>query len=351
MHPRLHYGTRNSAVEDERVPPVLQDNGTGEVLPVTKIENESKNAVPKPRDPNEEVFTYSSIEEARAHGLSLGSSFKGKTSKMDTNWRYSCKELNCPAKWSIVEKKYTYGSSFFLRINQHHTHLPDVKTDQYGVFGKNTIEDYFSCDFNWCSFKTKTTKGLKDHKESHKAKGPSKTWACRWCDYTTTASQYILTLHVNSVHLNFKPHKCDFCDFAGLSKTAVTYHMERKHKKEGFKPRDPNEEVFTYPSIEEARAHGLSLGSSFMAKTSKMDTNWRYSCKELNCPAKWSIMEKKYTDRSSSFFLRINQHHTHLPDVKTDHNQDGVLGFKHRCDQCDFTAQGRGKVQFLTNNF
>ena len=148
MHPRLHYGTRSSAVEDERVPPVLQDNGTGEVLPVTKIKNESKNAVPKPRDPNEEVFTYSSIEEARAHGLSLGSSFKAKTSKMDTNWRYSCKELNCPAKWSIMEKKYTdRSSSFFLRINQHHTHLPDVKTDhnQDGVLGFKHRCD--QCDF------------------------------------------------------------------------------------------------------------------------------------------------------------------------------------------------------------
>ena len=220
-----------------------QYNGIGETLPVAKIEIGSKNTVPKPRDPNEEVFTYSSIEKARAHGLSLGSGFTTHTSKLDPNWRYSCKERNCPAKWSISEKKYTDGSSsFLLRINQNHLHLPDVKTEDGDVrmqtqkVDVDEVKEYFSCEFDGCSFKAKTIKGLKDHKESHKAKGPSKTLVCRWCNYTTTSGQYHLTLHVNSAHLNFKPFKCDFCAFAGTTKRAVAQHVERRHfSKQGGK--------------------------------------------------------------------------------------------------------------------
>ena len=170
MHARLHYGTGINAVEDERVPPVQQDNGTGKSLPVTKIENESTNTILKPK----------------------------------------------------------------VKIDQDQD--GDVRMNAQ-TFDTEEGKEYFSCDFKGCCFKAKTIKGLKDHKESHKAKGPSKTWACRWCNYTTTASQYLLTLHVNSVHLNFKPYKCDFCDFTGSAKRTITYHVERKHKRKGFKHR------------------------------------------------------------------------------------------------------------------
>ena len=122
--------------------------------------------------------------------------------------------------------------------------LPVMKIEDSDVrmnaqnFEVEEEKEYFSCDFNGCCFKAVTIKGLKDHKEScHKAKGPSKTWACRWCNYVTTSSQYLLTLHVNSVHLNFKPYKCDSCDFTGPTKRAITYHVERKHKRKGFKHR------------------------------------------------------------------------------------------------------------------
>ena len=90
-HPRLHFGTSSSAFEDQRVPPLPQD-----AHPVVKIENgeridESKDS--KQRDPNEEVYEYTSAEEARAHGLGLGSGFKLKTSKAAIDWRarYHCK--------------------------------------------------------------------------------------------------------------------------------------------------------------------------------------------------------------------------------------------------------------------
>ena len=215
----------------------LQDDGSGEVFPVVEIE--SKNTVPKPRDPNEKVFTYSSIDEARAHGLSLGSSFKTKTSKTDTNWRYSCRELKCPARWSIVEKKYINGSSsFLLRVNQSHTHISDVK-DEHIQDGDVLVkveegQEYFSCNFSGCSFKAKSIRALKGHRDIHKEKETNKAWVCRWCDYTTTASQYKLTQHVNSVHLNFKPFKCDLCDYAAMTRKEVTYHVQRYHKKENF---------------------------------------------------------------------------------------------------------------------
>ena len=80
--------------------------------------------------------------------------------------------LNNPSR----EKKFVDGSSEFLfRSNERHKHLPEVKVE-YGEDGDILVAapqnpdtaEYFTCDINGCSFKAKTIKSLKGHKETHK---------------------------------------------------------------------------------------------------------------------------------------------------------------------------------------
>ena len=335
MHARLHFGT----FKDPRVPPMPQDN-----LPPVKIERGSKDDVSKPRDPNEEVYEYASVEEAKAHGLDFGSGFKLKTSKAAINWRarYHCKEQNCSAKWSISEKKYTDGSSsFLLRINRHHTHLSDVKPDHVAE-----TKDYFSCDFNGCTFKTKIIKGLKYHKKSHKAEGALKTFICKWCDYSTTSGQYHLTLHVNSVHLNFKGFKCDFCGFYGPTNNAVTQHMEKNHKDEGFLYRC-NQCTFTATWPTSLYQHKKQNHRGISAKRPKGP----WICESCGFEA------NGYNGRQEVVSHILEKH----PEVRTDKCNFcnfvtiGVLTLKvhmkiHKetttikCNQCDFESASKGDV-------
>ena len=142
-----------------------------------------------------------------------------------------------------------------FRSNTQHKHLPEVKVE-YGADGDILVSppnpdtaEYFTCDINGCTFKAKTIKSLKGHKEAHKGGGhkvkvkqpgspgppPKRVLACKWCDWTTTSQQFQLTAHVNSAHLMYKPYKCDQCDFAGTSKNAVQFHVERKHSGRSFK--------------------------------------------------------------------------------------------------------------------
>ena len=186
-------------------------------LPVVRAESDMENK----QESNDTVLSFSSIEDARAHGLSLGPSFRSKTSKAGTNWRFRCRELHCPAGWSIKERSYTDESTaYVLTANLNHDH------------GQVAVEPkHFSCDVKGCDFKADTIKCLKDHKhKDHKVTQDQKTrnFKCRWCDHSTVCQTY-LTNHVNAVHLSFKPYKCDQCTYSNSTAMGLKDHVQKKH--------------------------------------------------------------------------------------------------------------------------
>ena len=70
-------------------------------------------------------------------------------------------------------------------------------------------------------------------KKASKQKKAPKKLSCDICG-KNCVNKFKLDLHVNSVHLNKKPHKCSQCEFATAIKSNLTKHVRLKH--EGKKP-------------------------------------------------------------------------------------------------------------------
>ena len=56
----------------------------------------------------------------------------------------------------------------------------------------------------------------------------NRKFKCKWCDHMTVCQTY-LTNHVNAIHLNFKPYKCDQCDYANSAAQGLRDHIQKKH--------------------------------------------------------------------------------------------------------------------------
>ena len=83
-----------------------------------------------------------------------------------------------------------------------------------------------------CNRKFSTKNRLASHvKQVHLKLKPLNFFVCNKCETTFEHKQH-LQHHMNKVHLNVKPHECDLCEKSSFIKNQLKTHLKKSHKEE-----------------------------------------------------------------------------------------------------------------------